>query len=186
MPPVKLSEGSIRWAMKHLLEQKDTDIFPFPIELNIIKEEIDFVVAKLVDKGITEYKWKHARRFIMAKDELSFRIVSQLDPVDSLFLAALIKEKGQIIEDARIPETDGIIFGNRFAPSNEGHLYKSDRQWKKYWTKNKARIEEFHFAVSVDIADFYNQIYHHTVENSIIEVGGSNQLKNSIKNFIGK
>lgn len=186
MPIIKLQDGSIKWAMKHLLEQRDTDIFPFPIELNIINDEIDFVSNQLRNKGISEYKWHYARRFIMPKDSLSFRIVSQLDPIDSLFLASITKEFGHIFEEARVPTEDQVVFGNRFAPTTDGRLYKSDRQWRKYWLRNAELIEDYKVVVRVDIADFYNQIYHHNVENAIIEIGGGNQLMNCFKNFIGK
>ena len=172
--------------MKHLLEQRDTDIFPFPIELYIIEKELAFVSDIIKNKGISEYKWKYARRFIMPKDELSFRIVSQLDPIDSLFLAALIRQHGQLIEDARNSPDNDIVFGNRFSPTVEGRLYRTDRQWRKYWIKNKDLIQTKRIAVRVDIADFYNQIYHHSIENAILDVGGGNQLMKSIKNFTGK
>ncbi len=186
MPTIKIGDNSIKWAMKHLLEQRDTDIFPFPIELNIINDEIDYVSTKLRNKGISEYKWHYARRFIMPKDLLSFRIVTQLDPIDSLFLAALIKEFGHIIEDSRVPAEDKVVFGNRYEPSADGRLFKSDRQWRKYWLRNQELINSHKIALKVDIADFYNQIYHHNIENALIQIGGGNQLMNSIKNFIGK
>jgi hypothetical protein len=37
----------------------------------------------------------------------------------------------------------------------------------------------------LDIADFYNQIYHHTIVNQLIECGFPNEIIKSIKNMLG-
>ena len=35
---MKLKEDSIRWAINHLLRESDTDLYPKPIEIDIIAE----------------------------------------------------------------------------------------------------------------------------------------------------
>lgn len=186
MSPIKINEASIRWSITHLLNQKDTDIFPFPIELNIINDQLEYIIDRLTNRGLTEYDWNYARRFLISKDELSFRLVSQLDPIDSLFLTAVLKEYGQIIEDSRIPEEQQVVYGYRFNPTSDGKLYKPDRQWKQYWKRNQDLNTEYKYVLSTDIADFYNQIYHHSIENAILQIGGPNQLKVCLQNFINK
>jgi hypothetical protein len=177
---MKLSKDTIIWAIKHLDKENDTDIFPKPPELAIIKGNSSLIIDELSKIDIGSYRWNLARRFIIPKDELSYRVITQLDPIDSIFLSGILKEHGQKIEDKRIAKNQNIVFGNRFSPSEDGLLYKPDNQWSKFWEENKSRIENYNYALRFDIADFYNQIYHHTVENILIDCEFPNEIKNSI------
>lgn len=180
---MKLSTNSIKWAIDHLDKENDTDIFPKPIEISIIKECKDDFISELSKIDIGNYKWRPSRRFIIPKDELSYRVITQLDPLDSVFLSAIIKEFGHNIEEKRIQPKKGIVFGNRFKPAKNGFLYKSDGQWLKFWKYVKSKAKKSRYVVKFDIADFYNQIYHHTIENQLIECGFPNEVKNSICNL---
>jgi hypothetical protein len=177
---MKLTTDSIKWAIDHLEKENDTDIFPKPIEISIIKECKDDVIRVLSNIDIGNYKWRPSRRFLIPKDELSYRVITQLDPLDSVFLSAIIKSFGQKIEDNRIPINKRVVFGNRFNPAKNGFLYKSDGQWGKFWKAAKSRAKKNKYMLRFDIADFYNQIYHHTIENQLIECGLPNEVKNSI------
>lgn len=179
-PLMKLTRDSIEWSIIHLNKENDTDIFPKPFEIDIINENKDYCIDELCKIDIGQYKWHLTRRFLIPKDELSYRVITQLDPIDSVFLSALIKEYGSRIESKRIPEADKIVFGNRFYPTSEGYLYKADGQWKKFWEASKEKAAKYKYVIRFDIADFYNQIYHHTIENQLIECGFPNEVKKSI------
>lgn len=181
---MRLPIDSIEWAIKHIDKENDTDLFPKPFEINIIKEYIEFCKIELSKIEIGNYKWKPSRRFIIPKDEVSYRVITQLDPLDSFYLSAIIKEYGSKIEAKRVPVSEKRVFGNRFAPSSDGFLYKNDGQWKKYWKTIKTKSKRYKYIVKFDIADFYNQIYHHTIENQLIECGFPNEVKNAICNFL--
>lgn len=177
---MKLSSDSIKWAIDHLEKENDTDFFPKPIEISIIKECKDDCIRELSNIDIGNYKWRPSRRFLIPKDELSYRVITQLDPLDSVYLSAIIKEFGQNIETKRVPINQKIVFGNRFKPAKNGFLYKSDGQWGKFWATAKSKAKKSKFIVRFDIADFYNQIYHHTIENQLLECGIPNEVKYSI------
>jgi len=181
---MKLSKDSIGWAIKHLDKENDTDLFPKPYEINIIKEYSEFCIEELTKIDIGSYKWKPSRRFIIPKDEVSYRVITQLDPLDSVYLSAIIKEYGQQIESKRVPQSEKQVFGNRFAPSSDGLLYKADKQWNKYLKAIKTKSKKYKYIVKFDIADFYNQIYHHTIECQLTECGIPNEVKKSICNFL--
>ncbi|WP_282125041.1 MULTISPECIES: RNA-directed DNA polymerase [Marinifilum] len=181
---MKLTKESITWAINHIDKENDTDIFPKPPEIEIIKQNPKLIIDKLSNIDIGSYKWNLSRRLLIPKDELSHRVITQLDPLDSIFLSAIIKEYGQKIESSRIKEEDEVVFGNRLSPSNKGLLYKSNGQWAKFWEKNKEVIKDYKYAVRFDIADFYNQIYHHTIENILIQCDIPNQVKKSICNLL--
>jgi hypothetical protein len=61
-----------------------------------------------------------------------------------------------------------IVFSHRFAPDGKGQIYDIGDSWNTFWNTCFEHSKSFNFAVILDIADFYNQIYHHTLENQLI------------------
>jgi len=166
---MKLKRQSIKWALNHLLKLSDSDLFPRPIELDIINELGDKAIDLLSSLEIKEIKPGPPRRFIVPKGELSYRVATQLDPLDSIFLAAIIYEFGEDIERKRIPKEDEKVFSYRFSPDSSGHFYDKNFSWSTFWDKCKQKSENFRYVVSLDIADFYNQVYHHSIENQLLD-----------------
>jgi len=179
---MKLQEQSLSWAIDHLNKFGDTDLFPKPLEFNIIADNKDDVISKLKDTDLNNYTYGSARGFIVPKDTHSYRKATQLDPIDSIFLTAIIYEFGQKIEDNRISIEDNTVFSYRFNPQNDFSLYSPDISWIDFWKDCKVKSKEYQYAVYLDISDFYNQIYHHTIENQLIAAGFPNQV---IKWLIG-
>ncbi len=179
---MKIAEDSIKWAIKHLTEYGDTDLFPSPVEFDIISQEKDYVFNKLKEIDISSYNFNSSRRFVIPKDELSYRIATQLNPIDSILFSAILHEHGQLIESKRA-STDQV-FSYRFSPEEDGQLYDSDSSWDKYWQKCEEKLRIYKYVAYVDISDFYNQIYHHTIENQLIEVGLPNQAIKFIINLL--
>ncbi|VVB64575.1 Uncharacterised protein [uncultured archaeon] len=118
----KIEKDSLNWAKKHILRKGDSDIFPRPFELDAIIAEWDIVMQELRKNDIETHRWAGPRRLIVPKEKHSFRIATQLDPLDSLILAAVIYQYGNQIEERRIPTTDYRVFSHRFSPDQEGRL----------------------------------------------------------------
>lgn len=186
---MKLREDSIRWAINHLLKESDTDLYPKPIEIDIISEMKEDVVSACLKIDISNYKWNSHRRFLIPKDEISYRIATQLNPIDNVILLSLIHEYGQNIEDRR---SDNVL-SYRFSPQKDGSLYSRNNAWYDFWNecKNYCLIneneidEDYPYVLYCDISDFYNQIYHHTIENQLNESNIPNQIKKQIMNLLG-
>lgn len=174
---MKLNESSIKWAINHLFRYSDTDLFPKPAEFDIInslgQEAIDLI--KEIDVGNSEIG--AARRFIVPKEELSYRTATQLDPLDNILLTAIVYEFGNLIEQKRIPASEKKVFSYRFDPTVDYALYNYDISWLQFWDECKIRANGNKYIVTLDIADFYNQIYHHVIENQMIVCGVPNQIK---------
>src|SRR4051812_46179160 len=92
--PLTLSKTSYDWAISHLISEGDTDLLPPLFELEAIQYNWENIVDKLVALDLSNHKWQDGRRFVVPKDQLAFRIATQLAPLDNLLLAALIKEYG--------------------------------------------------------------------------------------------
>lgn len=181
---MKLTEASIEWALTHLQRENDTDLFPEPIEIEIVNQQREYVVKALKEVDLSTYSWHPFRRFLIPKGELSYRMITQLDPLDSVMLSAIIYEYGGLIEAKRVPVTEGRVFSYRFAPEADGTLYSQTDSWKEFWQANLRKAETSGCIACLDISDFYNQIYHHTLENMMIEANFPNEVNKAIMRLL--
>lgn len=183
---MKLDKNSIEWALMHVNIMKDTDLFPKPIEIDILLDDFEYSMNIISNIDISNYKWHSSRRFIIPKKELSFRLATQLNPLDSILLSAIIYQYGKLIEYRRIDIEQDKVFSYRFSPNKLGYLYTLDDSWKSYWESCYIKGQKYNYAVYLDISDFYNQIYHHTVENELIQCKFPNEIKTSIMKLLEK
>lgn len=186
MEIVRLEESSIRWAIEHIKKQKDTDLFPKLKEYDYLFEDEEYLVTKVLEIDIENYVWQPYRRFIIPKDEYSYRAAIQLDPIDNLIMVAITHQFGQKIEDKRVPITENKVFNYRFSPKSDGELYDKKEAWKNFWSVSKEKSKEYGYVVYIDISDFYNRIYHHTLENQLIDCGFENSVIKAIMNMLKK
>ena len=171
---MSLSKDSIKWSVSFLQNHSDGDLFPKIIELDAISQNIDDFCNLIADKPLTNFTPNPCRRFIVPKDEISYRQATQLHPQDSIILSAIMYQYGQNIEVRRL--ANDIIYSYRFKPSNENGLYDERNVWNLFWNTAKLKSKKFNKIIYCDIADFYNQIYHHTVENQLIASAFPNQV----------
>src|SRR5690348_15827745 len=114
-----VSSDSFNWALTHLEKQGDTDLFPRPFEIDVLASAVPVLQAV----NSSDYTWGPARHFLIPKADLSVRRATQLDPLDSLFLAAIIREIGELIEKRRVPVAEHAVFSYRFNPTKDGMFY---------------------------------------------------------------
>lgn len=165
----KLNSSSVEWAIQSIAAHSDGDLFPKNLEIDAILSQKDDLASSLSNKSIRELKNGPARSFVVPKSTLAFRRAMQLDPQDSIILTAILHQYGQGIEDRRAPENK--VFSYRFGPTEEHNLYSSQSPWYNFWTSARHRAQNAQEVLYCDIADFYNQISHHAVENQLDESG---------------
>lgn len=169
---VHLDKTSVEWALDFITPSSDSDLFPPTPEFTSIQVLRQQFVDAVTGCEVKDLSLGVSRRFLVPKDEVSYRQATQLDPQDALTLTTLIHQFGDRIEARRLPESQ--IYSYRFAPSPDG-LYKESSNWNRFWQTGVRRAKSAKNVVYCDIADFYNQIYHHTLENQLIESGFPNQ-----------
>src|SRR5215831_11243861 len=98
---MKLSADSLRWALGSLIKHGDTDLFPKPVELDVLSADIEGAVSRLSEIDLATHQPGAARRFIVPKADLSYRQATQLDPLDSVRLTALVWQFGEDVENRR-------------------------------------------------------------------------------------
>lgn len=180
---VILPKAAYEWSLKHLLTDGDTDLFPPPFEFLAIKKHWNDLLPKLARLDLSQYTWSSGRRFQVPKSPYSYRFCTQLEPLDSLVLAALIWKLGKKLESTRIPLSDKLVFSNRFAPSKEGRFYTLNT-WRSFWEKALEESRDTLFVVKTDVVDYYNQIYHHVLENQISSSGVDSDTLKILKNML--
>lgn len=111
-----LTAASIDWAIDFVANQSDGDLFPRLPEIQALVERRSDFVALIENKPIGSFPPGACRRFIVPKDEISYRQATQLDPQDSVIFSALIYQFGAAIEARRLPPTR--VFSYRFQPSS--------------------------------------------------------------------
>ncbi|MEG1631477.1 MAG: RNA-directed DNA polymerase [Anaerovoracaceae bacterium] len=168
-----IEKDSILWAIKYIQKHSDGDLFPRVLEMDALKEKSDVLANKLSTIDLTQLLAGAHRRFIVPKDELSYRQATQLDLQDSILLSAIIYQYGGKIENRRMPPN--IVFSYRFAPDLEHGLYADQDMWNKFWRTAYQKSLPSKTVLYCDIADFYNQLYHHTIENQLIASEFPNQ-----------
>lgn len=104
-----LSEDSILWALTHLRASGDSDLFPWACELDAFSASAGEVASFLRQKQLSDINPGAARRFMVPKDEVSFRLETQLDSIDSLVWSTLIHEFGSGMERRRTPNSERLL-----------------------------------------------------------------------------
>lgn len=180
-----LTEESLDWAISHLSRYGDTDLFPIPFEFDLFENKWSEIKNEIKKLDISNYQWKASRQIIVQKDEVAFRKTVQLDPLDSIMFAAIMFHIGKKIESIRVKRAAGVVFSYRFSPNRRGRLYLTDKGWEQFWAKSKLIASQKKYVVVSDITDFYNQIYHHEIENQLQSANVEQVYIKAIKNLLG-
>jgi hypothetical protein len=121
---------------------------------------------------------------MVPKADFAFRPVCQLDPLDAILYAGIIKEIGGRIEKRRIIESEKTVFSYGFKPLASGQLYAPVTGWEDFWKESRDLCQKYSHVLVTDISDFYNQIYHHTIENQLDECGISSNFITALKRLL--
>lgn len=168
-----INRDSLIWAIQFIQKHSDGDLFPRVLEFDALANKADLLADKLHSANLSQLENGPHRRFIVPKDELSYRQATQLDPQDSIVLSSIIYQYGSLIEDRRLSRD--FVFSYRFNPDIEHGFYQDRDMWNKFWRSAHRKSQPNKTVLYCDIADYYNQIYHHTIENQLIESGFPNQ-----------
>jgi len=167
---LNVRETSLDWALSHIEKYGDTDIFPVPFEFDAIRHDWDSVKDFLKVQDILAWKVRDHRALIAPKGRHGFRVVTQLDPLDSIMFLACIYEIVEELERSRVPLKNEVVFSYRIDTDANGQLFDPDIGYLDFLKKCSSIIEEdsgITFVVTTDISDFYSRIYHHRMVNAL-------------------
>ncbi len=109
------------------------------------------------------------RRFLAPKRPVSFRHITQLDPLENLAFSSLIRRIGPALEAIRVPREEQVVFSWRFEPTSDGQMFDPAYTWSAFngQCRAKASSGKFGWVVVTDIADFFPRLYFHPLEQAV-------------------
>jgi hypothetical protein len=179
MAKVSLGEDVLRWTIDHLIKYGDNDIFPPLLEMQFLKDRRDVVARELADIDLHQHRPISLTESLLPKSNFGFRLGHQIYPTDSVLFTAATLTIAQSIEDRR----GASAFSYRFDPKSDGDLFSSShryRDWLRYQQAALAFGDDIVQVVATDIADFYGRIYHHRLENCLVDYAGRSAVTSYI------
>lgn len=187
--PDTLAPNSLDWARAHITKFGDTDVFPVPFEFESLWS--NWVTARdaLAAQDLSSVPNRGSRTILVPKPRGGFRVATQLDPLDSLTYAAMGYEAAPKIEASRVPSNRRIACSYRLAPTAAGELFVSNADgWTDFQGQSRTLAGHracTHVAIA-DISDFYNQIYHHRLHNSLETALVPEPRPKNLEAFLGR
>jgi hypothetical protein len=172
-----IKRESYEWALIHLIKFYDSDFYPTLFEFKAIKHDWDNILKLLLTIDVDSYAPKTPFISAAPKPNGAYRVVHQLDPIDSLIYTALAYENASKVEAVRIPKERHIACSYRLNPDTDGSFFDTDNKgFEHFLTKAEELAEKFPdgYVLMTDLVDFYNQIYLHRVSNILEEAGSTN------------
>ena len=182
----RLQSDSLEWAIKHIERFGDSDFFPVNFEFAAIRHTWNEILSSLVALDFSNYGPRPSRRMLVPKPNGTFRVVTQLDPIDALLYSAVVYEVAGAIEAWRIPKDQHVACSYRIAATADGSLFEPANGWPNFRNQSKALAEsgEFQYVLLTDISDFYNQASQHRIENAVEQAGVAPERAKAIEDFL--
>lgn len=184
-----LQESSLDWALTHARRFSDTDVFPPAFEFEAIEYDWSTIKAWLCNQDILDWSVRPHRTLLAPKARYGFRVVTQLDPLDFLIFASIVKELASDIEARRVSIADQRVFSYRFKHDSSGQLFDPSTGYRDFLARCKEILEEssgVSYVAVTDIADFYPRIYHHRLQNALLaSTAHSSHVKGLMKLLSG-
>jgi hypothetical protein len=179
-------------AVTNVVKHGDTDIFPFPIENLILRDQYDEVVNLLVhiyenfDAFLASDPPTHEASLVPV-GYTGFRWGSQLDPVWNAYFVGCVVALAESIEASRIPVSEGRVYSYRYKPDRtQGNLFDRDLGWRQFMLNSNERAATAKYVVVCDISEFYPRIAHHRLENALRQIDPDSIVTNHILRFLAK
>lgn len=183
---MKIDAAVYRCALTHLIEKGDTDIFPYPFEMKFLAECSDVIVDALANMDLANYRPMSLVESLIPKTKFGFRVGHQPYPIDTLIFTALVMSIFDEVESGRDASENNRAFSYRKSPGLDAELFVSNRSYRQWLDvlRGYAFNEEYSHAVRTDIADFYQRIYRHRLENILESLSGKSQEVKKIEKLI--
>lgn len=163
---VYLTDESLEFARQHILSYYDSDFFPKADEFIAIWHSWEHIKASLLEIPLGEYKPKAPRTAVSYKPKGGFRVVQQLDPLDTLVYVALAHLIAEKIESVRIPVEDNVDCAYRIS-LHEGSFFSKGGGYKTFIAQTEKLSKKHNYLLSTDITDCYSQLYLHKLIHTI-------------------
>jgi len=122
------------------------------------------------------------------KQQRGYRIVHQLDPIDSLIYTALVYEIAEKLEEKRSLIAGASVCSYRIdLDEKRGNFFARGNGYEEFKNKSLEFAKIYSYVLATDITDFYNQISHHRIRNALASCGnGLEEHSHNIEKFLSR
>jgi hypothetical protein len=176
-----LKEASLDFAKAHIEAYYDSDFFPKRDEYVAIWASWNEVKKYLLSLNVEKMPIEPPRSMPAPKARGGYRIVHQLEPLNALTYTALAHMVGPYVEGSRADKT--VAFSYRLAISSDG-FFSAGNGYRAFVDRCRELAASHMFVLSTDIADFYNRLYLHRLENSLSMAGCPPAVGKTLESFL--
>ena len=181
----RLTPDAVDFARNHVQAFWDSDFFPKAFEFYALWQNWGDVRDYLTSTDIADMEVVPPRTIPAPKPGGSYRVVHQLDPVNTLAYTAMAFMVGPAVESARPPVTDEVACSYRIAlDAAGGRFWGAANGYSGFVSRSRQLANEFPHVLTTDITDFYNQIYLHRLQNNLVTAGVASDLATDIERFL--
>ncbi|MDQ7096848.1 RNA-directed DNA polymerase [Desulfosporosinus sp. PR] len=183
------------FALDNIVKFGDTDIFPFPIENHLFydkrTEAVDLLLEMYANFGtyINDVS-PMFDNMLAAAGYTGFRWATQIDPIWNAYYLGLVLSISEEIEETRIPKEKNNVFSYRIKfDDNEKTIYDTEYGWRKFQEHSLelAKSSDYKYVLLCDISNFYQNVYHHRLENSLAKLNvPEKNIEKNIMDFLQK
>lgn len=178
-----MEKNVLEWVLNHFIKYYDSDFFPRSFEYPILLLYIDELFNSI--GSITNYESSNTISMVVPKTNASFRIVHKLEPLDAIIYTAEVYNLRKEIEENRL--NDKVACSYRINTEDSGFsFFKDTTGWDNFRTETNRMCtnNKDKLILSIDIADFYNHIYIHRVENHLRDLSNDNITISNIEKIL--
>ena len=182
----KLTKAAIGRSIDHLAKYGDTDIFPHLPELVFLKQMKSQIVLQISALDLDSYEPIQSLETIAPKSRYGFRTVNQLSLLDTLLFTAAVIEIGSDLEKIRRPVNECGPFSYRFEKKKGASLFQEKHTYKDWiqWQKEHIHSNSYSNVIVTDIADYFQRINLHRIENCLDTATGRKGINKFIRKLI--
>lgn len=181
-----LSIEAVDFAKNHITHFWDSDFFLKPFEFVSLWSSWPEVREYLTTTDIRQMEVWTPRIMAAPKPNGSFRVVHQLDPINTLAYTAIAYSIAQAVEQARESQDRSVACSYRISLDfDAGKFFGEGNGFKRFVEQSRALASNHAYALFSDITDFYNQIYLHRLQNAIsFAAPMSTDLADDLEDFL--
>lgn len=168
-------------AIKNILKEGLTDIFDAPFELSyldneeFVKKITEEVLRNIKSNNLSSFKFSEIYTYLMPKNHaFAFRKCALMHPIDTIKYFSLVLLLADKIEKSRIKISKKKIFSYRYKyDKNTGFVFNPRYTLTsfKQEAKRLSHLQSTKIIVSCDIANYYERLNLHRLENSLLAIG---------------
>lgn len=185
---MKIGEDVYRCALRHIVTDGDTDLFPYPFELGFLRDCEDEVSRALAGLDVTQYHPMSVVQSLIPKSKFGFRTAHQPFPVDTLVFTALVLEICDDVEAGRDSVANNRAFSYRKVPGLTDGFFVPNRTYRQWIDVLERYVfsDEFSHVIRTDISDFYQRIYRHRLENILGSLSSNSAAVSAIERILSE